>query len=238
MNKLVLTGISFFMLTGAAFANDHPPLQDQVVLTLSEEGWVTTHSADVDVFFNIVQQKETPDELKKEILNALAKLAPSAEWFVVSSRETKDRTGLNRWNVSANARLAEGEIAGLQDKAEKLSRAGFKMNIGNVDFSPSLDERNGLMANLRSRIYAKAKEEAERLSKVLGGDAYRIQTVNFVSNYSGHASPMTKNMAMQRVSSNMESDAGGGSGGSKMPVSEKHNVGATITLGRVVSLSK
>lgn len=238
MNRLVLTGISFFMLAGSAFANDQPPLQDQIVLTLSEEGWVTTHSADVDVFFNIVQQKETADELKKEILNALARLAPSAEWYVVSSRETKDRTGLNRWNVSANARLAEGDIAGLQDKAENLSRAGFKMNIGNVDFSPSLDERNSLMANLRSRIYAKAKEEAERLGKVLGGNGYRIQTVNFVSNFVGHSAPMAKDMAMQRVSSTMESDTGGGSGGSKMPVSEKHNVNATITLGRIVDNTK
>jgi predicted secreted protein len=238
MNKLVLTGISLFALTTTAFASEQAPIQDHVVLTLSEEGWVTTHSADVDVFFNIVQQKETADELKAEILVSLEKLAPGAEWYILSSRESKDRTGLNRWNVSANARLSETNIAGLQDKAEKYSRAGFKMSIGQTNFAPSLDERNALLASLRNRIYVKAKEEAERLSKAMGGNAYRVQSVNFVSNYVPHQPVMAKNMAMQRVSSTMEADNSGGGGGSKMPVSEKHNIQATITLGRLVALEK
>ncbi|WP_025897611.1 SIMPL domain-containing protein [Sneathiella glossodoripedis] len=235
MNRLLaFTGISFIALATTALAAEHMPVQDHVVLKLTEEGWVTTHSADVDVHFNIVQQKETADELKKEILDSLERLSPGTEWYVLSSQETKDRTGLNRWNVSANARLPEKNIAGLQDKAEELSRAGFKIIIGHVNFAPSLAERNSLLANLRNRIYMKAKEEAERLSKTMGGEPYRVQSVNFTASFTGHQPAMAKNMMLQRSAANMESDHSSGSGASKMPVSEKHHVEAVITLGRLV----
>ena len=232
MNRIALSGVSFFAMASIAFADQTLPVQDQVVLSLQEEGWVTTNSADVRVYFNIVQQKETADELKKEILAALANLAPKAEWYILSSRESKDQTGLNRWNVSANARVAESVIAGLQGKAESISRPGFKMGITQIDFSPTLDETNALKANLRSRIYTKAKEEAERLSKAIGGTAYQIRMVNFNPNFVAQPAPMYKDMAMQRVSSTMESSGGSG-GGSKMPVSEKHSLTATIILGRL-----
>ena len=231
MNRIALTGVSFFAMAGVAFADQGLPVQDQVVLSLQEEGWVTTNSADVRVYFNIVQQKETADDLKKEILAALANLAPKAEWYILSSRESKDQTGLNRWNVSANARLAESAIAGLYDKAESISRPGFKMGVSQIDFSPTLDETNALKANLRSRIYTKAKEEAERLTTAIGGAAYQVRMVNFNPNFAAQPTPMYKDMAMQRVSSTMESSGGSG-GGSKMPVSEKHSLTATIILGR------
>ncbi|WP_169566994.1 SIMPL domain-containing protein [Sneathiella limimaris] len=236
MNRLLLSGAALLVLTNFAIADELRPVSDQVILSLAEEGWVTTETADVTVSFSIVQQNETADALKAEVLKTLDGLDKDSTWYVTSSRESKDQTGLNRWSISANARLKEGAIAGLHDKAEKLSRPGFRVTVNYVNFSPSLAETNALQSDLRAKIYAEAKKEAERLSAAIGGSAYRVETINFLPNYSPQPMPMHKDMAVQRLSASMESSGGGGAGGAKMPVSQKYTVQATVTLGRLVPI--
>ena len=63
MNRIALTGVAFFTMASVAFADQALPVQDQVVLSLQEEGWVTTNSADVRVYVNIVQKTETEHDL-------------------------------------------------------------------------------------------------------------------------------------------------------------------------------
>lgn len=232
MRYLLLAGLCMFVAVNTASADEKDKTLDKVVLSLSEEGWVTTNSADVNVAFNIIQQKETVDELKSEVLASLEKLAKSTDWHVTSSRETKDQTGLNRWYISATARVGEGQISGLNDRAKSLSRPGFKASVVGVNFAPSLDEVNQLKMKLRANIYGKAKLEAESLSKAIGGKAYQVHLVDFVPGAIEHARPVTMAMHKSMASPMMERDTGGASGGSKIPVSRKHTLSAVVVLAR------
>lgn len=233
MKRLALAGLSFLVVIPAVSAEPLSIPQDTVMLSLQQEGWVTTRSANVDVFFNITQQKETASELKLQIKASLEKLAPIAGWYITSTRVNKDNTGLNRWYVSAKARVSEEAIPALRDRAATASRGGFKVSVGHVDFSPTLAETNSLMTDLRAKIYADAALEADRLSKVISGTKYHVKSVNFLNNGGGFPRPMqqvrSKNMAVQEMS---VSSSGGQASSAQMPVSRKHTISATVTLSR------
>jgi len=235
MKSLAFVAISYAALVSVASADSLPNPQDRVVLSLQHEGWVTTSSANVDAFFNITQQRETASELKIQILASLEKLAPKANWYITATRVNKDNTGLNRWYVSATARVAEEAVSALNDRAEDASRGGFKVSIGHVDFSPTLKETNALKADLRSKIYAEAAQEAERLSKAISGAKYHVQTVDFLRTSTDNPRHQqmlmrSKNMAVQEMSS----DSGGRQQASaQMPISKKHVLSANVILSRV-----
>ncbi|MBL4667294.1 MAG: SIMPL domain-containing protein, partial [Sneathiella sp.] len=204
MKNLALAGLSFLIVIPAVSAEPLPLARDTVTLSMQSEGWVTTQSANVDAFFNITQQRESASDLKMQIKASLEKLAPKANWYVTSTRVNKDNTGLNRWYVSAKARVSEMAISSLGDRAVSASRSGFKVSIGHVDFSPTLEETNALMADLRTKIYADAALEAERLSTAISGAKYHVQSVNFLNVAGDYPRPMvqmrSKNMAVQEMS--------------------------------------
>jgi Protein of unknown function (DUF541) len=208
--------------------------ENEVVLSLTTEGWVTTSSADVNVSFNITQQDETATDLRAEVLDKLKKLAPEEEWHVTSSRQSKDQTGLNRWFISATARVAEKNIADLQDRAAQLSRPGFKARIDYVNYAPSLAETQALMAKLRSKIYTEAAAEAGRLNKAFTGGDYKVTLVDFLPQnmqaprLMSRASKARPMMAEGMMSTTADQQGGGGA---QMPVSRKHTLSATIVFG-------
>lgn len=165
MKKIMLAVAIFAVMTPLAQAQmkeGHGHKRDQVIISLQKEGWVTTTSANVGVYFDIIQQKETALELKNLVLGSLKKLSDKAVWRITSSRENKDRTGLNRWHVTAEARVPEESVSGLNDRSEKASRPGFNMRIGHVNFTPSLAENEKVKSELRAEIYKEAAAEAER----------------------------------------------------------------------------
>ncbi|MCG8490251.1 MAG: SIMPL domain-containing protein [Sneathiellales bacterium] len=208
-------------------------LTDQIFLNLTKEGWVTTDSARVFVHFDITQQKETATELKTEIMKSLSKLSSTAVWHVTSSRESKDRTGLTRWSVGAEARIEEKSISGLSDRAEDAGRPGFKMRISHVDYSPSLEETERLRSELRTKIYEEAQKEAARLNKVITGREYRIYSVDFSQMNGPVRSPRMEMRAQPMIAKSMDSGVSsvkGGGEGAQLPVSRKHSLSAHIVL--------
>ncbi len=220
---------------------DYPLLEDEVVMNLQTEGWVTTEDARVGVQFTVVQQKETASEIRQEILDKLKKFSPDARWHVTSTNQSKDQTGLNRWYVAAEARLHEKYVAGLRDKAEEVSRPGFKATINYVNFAPSLETMQGLMGELRGKIYKMAAAEAKRLNTAFEGAKYRVRMVDFVGE--GMPSPrLMARPAMQPKMAMAEMDARGvagqSSGGAQMPVSRKAMLTATVVLGQMPQMKK
>jgi len=234
MKYLALAGIVLTAMASTAQAEPAAIVQDKVILSVTEEGWVTTRSAEVDVYFNIIQQQESADELKAEIQLSLKKLAPKTLWYITSSRQSKDQSGLNRWNVSASARVNEERVSGLRDSTRKLSRAGFKLLIARVDFSPSRAEIAKLMIDLRAKIYAKAAAEAARVSAAIGGATYQVHMVDFLGRGEPQleymAQPRRKNMAVQQLSASAQGGQGGNA--TQMPVSRKQYLSARVILGR------
>ncbi len=235
MKAFILATLTCLMLTPAlsvSAGEDQGMVQDQITLNVIKEGWVTTKSARVYVHFDITQQQETAAQLKNQIMESLKKLAPEPDWHITSSRESKDRTGLNRWNVSAEARVAEKSISGLADRAEQAGRPGFKIRISQVDFSPSLAETQKLMGDLRSEIYAEARAEADRLNAALPGRKYRVWMVDFTGNGQVARTVAVPMVAKaQRMEMDSGSSYGGGSSGSaELAVSRRHTLSAMVIL--------
>jgi|TARA_R100000455_G_scaffold30322_1_gene21269 hypothetical protein len=234
MNRLVLATVAFLAVAPAAASAQmpHPSvMQDQVVLNLTSEGWVKTDTARVSVLVELVQQEESAEELKKQIDASLLSLAKDVDWRITSSRQQLDQTGLNRWYVTAEARIPEAGIDGLQDRAKESSKPGYKVSVSDVDFTPSLEEFEKLYADLREKVYQQALDEVERLNKVMPGADYHVKKVDFIQlvpvqgrNYD-MAQPMMKTAMASEAS-------GGGSGGAELLVSVKQSVSARIVLGR------
>ncbi|MCR9214152.1 MAG: hypothetical protein NXI13_10575 [Proteobacteria bacterium] len=236
MNRLVVATIAFLCLIPLASAEmpkGQRMMHDQVVLNLTTEGWVQTDTAKVSVFVDLVQQQETPEELKKRIDDSLVSLAKDAEWRVTSSNQRLDQTGLNRWYVTAEARVHESLLPGLQDRAKSASSPGYKVGISFVDFTPSLAEFEKLRADLRSDIYKQAVAEVERLNAVLPGSDYHVQKVDFVQQY---AAPRMENMRAQTMMVKSQADEAGSGGGAQLVVSVNQSLSAQVVLGRAVPL--
>lgn len=234
MNRLVTATIAFFCLIPLAVAdmpNGQRMMQDQVVLNLTTEGWVQTDTAKVSVYVDLVQQQETPEELKNRIDGSLATLAKETEWRVTSSNQRLDQTGLNRWYVTAEARVPESLLPGLQDRAKSASSPGYKVGISLVDFTPSLAEFEKLRADLRSDIYKQAVAELDRLNAVLPGADYHVQRVDFIQQY---AAPRMENMRAQTMMVKSQADEAGGGSGAQLVVSVNQSLSAQVTLGRAV----
>ena len=234
MMKIALLPAVLLMMTSVASASEvyrHAAPQDKVVFSLQKEGWVTTKSAKVVVNFDIVQQQETPSELKEQVMASLKSLASEAQWQITSSVERKDSSGLNRWFVSAEARVGEKFVSGLSDRAEKTGRKGFKVRIGRVDFSPSLDEKEQGLGQLRALVYKSALEEVNRLNAVIPDRAYRVFKVEF-GGLSGHprATPQLMRSSVKAEMA-MNSDSGsGGAATTEIAVSRRQSIFATVTL--------
>ncbi|WP_334130429.1 SIMPL domain-containing protein [Sneathiella sp.] len=235
MNRLVIATVAFLALAPMAAAADMPhprfAMQDQVILDLTNEGWVKTDTARVTVLVELVQQEQSGDDLKKRIDASLLALAKDVDWRITSSRQQLDQTGLNRWYVTAEARIPEAAIDGLQDRAKESSTPGYKVSIADVDFTPSLEEFEALRADLRSKLYQQALDEVERLNKVMPGAGYHVKRVDFVQ-----AGPMpmhdyARAQPMMKAAMAAESAPSGG-GGAELLVSVKQSVSARVVLAR------
>lgn len=236
MNRLVIATVAFLSFAPIAVAADMPhpsfAMQDQVILELTNEGWVKTDTARVTVFVELVQQKESADELKKRIDSSLLALAKDVDWRITSSSQQLDQTGLNRWYVTAEARIPEAAISGLQDRAKEASTPGYKVSIANVDFTPSLEEFEGLRAELRSKLYQQALDEVARLNKIMPGADYHVKRIDFVQ-----AGPMpvhdyARAQPMMKAAMAAESAPSGQGGGAELLVSVKQSVSARVVLAR------
>ena len=233
MNRLVIATIaflSFVPLAAAEMPHRYHNQQDKVVLNLTTEGWVKTDTARVSVYIELVQQQEDAAELKTRIDTSLNALASEVDWRITSSHQQLDQTGLNRWYVSAEARIPEAKLAGLQDRAKETSSPGYKVTISDVDFTPSLEEFEALRADLRAQIYQQALDEVARLNKVMPGSDYHVRNVDFVQIY-----PMQTMDAAARpmmMKSAAAESAPAPQGGAELLVSVKQSVSARVMLGR------
>jgi hypothetical protein len=233
MNRLVVASIAFLSLIPIASADiskGHGAFQDQVILNLTTEGWVKTDTAKVSVFVDLVQQTETPEELKTRIDASLSSLAKDTEWRFTSSNQRLDQTGLNRWYVTAEARVHESALSGIQDRAKTASSPGYKVGVSYVDFTPSLAEFEMLRSDLRSEIYEQAVAEANRLNKAIPGNAYHVKRVDFVQQQ-GPVPRMEAARAQTMMVKSQGADSAAG-GGAQLLVSVKQAVTAHVILAR------
>lgn len=200
------------------------PVTDQVVLTLSAEDWVESDTARVTVAIDAALPGTDAAGVRSEMLAALDRLAPDAEWRFVRFDRGRDQSGLERWSAAAEARLPEAGLGGIEGRADEASRPGLQVRIENTDFSPTLSETEAIRARLRQEIYLRAGEELERLNNTFPDRAYRVANIDFVNPPYRPVEPRTE-MMMARPAPAAAADVAGG-----LAVSEKLTVSAQVVL--------
>jgi hypothetical protein len=181
----------------------------QVSLQLTAETWVTTQSAKVTVSWDAALNKEQLANAQNGFQQALSKLAPNATWHITEFTRTPSKTNLEQIHATAEARLPDSALAGLRDRAKNLSSEGQTYVIQDIVYTPTETEIAAARAQLRSQIYAQAKDELSRLNAVYPNVTYRLYNISF-SGVNGQMMP-TPNFMAKATSENV-----GISGGREM----------------------
>jgi len=204
----------------------HGPHADRVVFTLQAEDWVKTRTARVVISINAALKGEDAGRVRALALSSLDKLVSQNKpaWRITGFNRSSDAAGLERWRITAQSRLPESALGGLQARARRASRAGPQLRISQIDFTPTLAEREVVRARLRSRIYAMARAEIKRLKAAWPDRSYRVGQIDFTSHYSPPA--MAKRLMARAPQAEISAfDSGGG-----VNVSQKLRARATIML--------
>jgi hypothetical protein len=184
--------------------------KDRIVLELATEGWVETQTAEVIVAVNATISQEQAAGVRADILKTLQTLAPKADWRITTFNRNADRSGLDSWYVQAQARIADTQLDGMRQAAEKTSKPGMQISINAINFTPTLAEVEATRASLRGDLYKSAQAELEQVNQAFPGSPYHIGVINFTSQPIG---PMIQQdsvayarapMAMEKAQSNIQ----------------------------------
>ena len=168
---------------------DKPAPINSVALQLSAEKWATTKTARVIVNVNAVLKSEALDSFRTQLLKNLAKLADDGAWHITQFYRFQDQSGLERLQVTAEARLPDSALSNLRDGAKTISKPGEQYTISDIQFTPSLEEVEQVKKDVRAQIYADADADCDKnllfgkdervlhAFQHLGGDQYGFVSV-------------------------------------------------------------
>ena len=203
---------------------------DEVMLRLEVEGWVETKTANLVVAIDMALQGGQMADARDQVNGTLNALVEGVEWRTTHFNRQMDAAGLERWQVIAEARVAEAKLAGVQDKAKATSKPGLNIRVAGIDFTPTLAERKSVESTLRAQIYDQAKAELDRLNKAFPERGYRLRMIDFQSS---DQQPMARPQLMMSKSETSSMQAADSAGGDGFAVSRRMVVGATVVLGAV-----
>jgi len=178
MFRSLLVFACAFMMAFPAYANDCEKPDDEIAFNLSAEEWVTTKTARVVLNVQAAVSVTNAGSMRADMVKAVNETAKT-DWRMTTFDRAQDQTGLDRWNVSFEARLTESDLNGLTDKAKKASKAGMQITVGSMDFTPSLEEMESARAALRERLLKEAGSQLTVLNAALPGRSYRISSITF-----------------------------------------------------------
>jgi len=225
LRAAVTLGAALATSNAQAQARDEMP-RDEIVLQLSAEDWVETKTARVIAAADVAIAGEARDAVRDRMLGALKKLSPEADWRLSQFARSQDSAGLERWRVTAEARLPEKALGGLDERAKSLSQPGLQLRVANIQFTPTLEEREATVAALRARIYEQAKQEAAAAAKTWPDRGYRVARVDFQPQPIRPMPMMSE--AMPRLSAQGMEPAN--DSGDALAVAQKITLQATVTL--------
>lgn len=163
------------------------PMSD-INFSVSAEKWIKTSTAKVTVNLNAVIKQAELANINSQIMTTLNQLVENQEWHVTQFNRSQDSSGMERIYVTAEARISENLLSNLNTKALQLSREGRTLRIQDIQFTPTLAERENVRAEVRKLLYDQVKQEVARLNSVYSTSRYQIKTIDFQS--SAIAQPM------------------------------------------------
>jgi hypothetical protein len=178
ISRWLLSFLFVFSFFTPAWAQEPTKPDDTVSFDLSAEDWVTTKTAHVALDVEAAVTAANAGSMRADMAKAVNDAA-KADWRVTGFNRSQDQTGMERWSVTFDARLPESALNGLSDAVKKASKAGMQMTVGDIDFSPTLDETESARATLRTHILKDAGEQLTTLNTALPGRSYRIAQITF-----------------------------------------------------------
>lgn len=214
--------IAALVLPAAAAAQDFPPPMDSISLTLSAEDWVEADEAKVMIGIEAAFQGVDAGNVRTEMLSALGGLATDANWRFVRFDRSTSASGLEQYSATVESRLPDTALDGLSDKVNDAGRAGFKLSLIDVAFTPTLAEYEAVNSDLRAEIYRMAGEELEQVTAAYPDRDYRVASLEF---YAGGdpimAEPRARMMEAVQAAADAFSSGGGVSVSQKLVLSAR-----------------
>lgn len=189
MRAIFLLIWGLFMVFPAWADNAFEPLLNTVVLQFNAEQWVATKTALVTVGVNASMSGNALEKAQNDVLNKLNQISNKGEWHIVSFNRNLDQSGLEKVQISAQARLPSSDLSGLRDKTKAISVPGETFTLDNVEFVPSEQELRDANTAIRNDIYAQVRAEIMSLNKLYPDQKYYLHNINFL----GQVMPMPQN---------------------------------------------
>lgn len=236
LRSATLSLAAFLFSAAPVLAEEGYKPDDHVSFTLSTEGWATTTTARVTVSVDAAVSGAAAGNARAEMQKSVGTIA-KADWRLTDFARSQDTTGLERWNASFEARIAESELGGIHDAAKKASKAGMQLTVQEVAFDPTLAEVEAVKAKLRADLYKQANDQLATINAAIPGRAYRITGIDFMNN-NMPMPPMMRPMAMAK---NMAMTASAGvamaEDGQNMQRAEKIVMMAQVYYGAVAPVA-
>lgn len=226
MKKGIIAALFLLMgMSQLGYAEAKPPPINQIQMQLTLEEWAKTSTAKVIVNVAAMLNQGGLATTQKTINNKLSRISSKGEWHITNFNRYKDSSGLERVNISAQARLPEAELPGLRSRANKISRPGEKFTIGAVDFTPSLADVERTRKALREKMYQQIGVELAKINKSYGTQKFFVHGVNFI--------PGSQPVPMQKMQTRMFAAAEAAPAARALTISDKVVVNAVVTFGEL-----
>lgn len=206
--------------------------QDTTTIDISVEEAVVSDTVKVSVDIVLSTKAEDATNVRGSILDALNGLLV-VEWAFTKLDRSTDRSGMEVVEATASARVKEATIAGLAAKAKEVSREGFQLTVGALDYNPARNVVDNVMAELRKKIYTKAQVEADVLNELAGKDAngrWRVGAVQFYDT----TQPRSKSAGVRMAAVSYALEAADSSDDTGLDLTQKVGLNAHVTLHRLV----
>ncbi len=202
--------------------------EDIVDLSLSDEETVVNDT--VKLLARVTAQiepDEPPEALPARVREMMRKIVDT-EWKFSNMERGADKTGYERVELVASARVPERENHDLSGRAARASSRGLQVNQIEADTSIPAFMIEDAKKSLRVKIARKAVEEAEALGEALHVE-FRVHRLSFTANGSGGGHKALRVMSASASASYGNPDDDGVLGNA-----QKVTMTASVTLARLV----
>lgn len=221
-----ITFLSFSIFSVAGMAEEAIKPDDTITLHLNVEDWVDTQTATVQVAI-VTAGNGVSSGVREEVLKILATLT-AGDWKILQFIPTKDKAGLDRQEILAEARVSDKQLAGIYDRAKKASVPGKQVRVTSIYFSPTIAEQEALLVKLRGQIYKKITEEIALLKTAFPDRGFRVGDVTF-----DDPQQVTEEPRENAETDEVQTATRGSGEGPTMTVSERHRLSATVVLSAI-----
>lgn len=204
--------------------NCESEILDKITYDISSEKNIESKDAKVSIQLNATLKSEELNSIQNDSKDKLVEITKSNNWKIDNYSQTKTNSGLVNVYISFTNRLNSIEISDLTTKIESLNTSGNNFKIQNIDYNPSLAQRENTENELRLEILSTITKQVKDLNNNLD-DKYSIHKVSFYTNSNNSNKPML--MAVRMNDSNEASS-----------YQENMNVSTDVSLRANIELAK